>query len=364
MRRYFRPLRRTRALPLPVRWAGAALLVLAAFGLRYLLLGPTPAVPYMLFLPAVILAAVVFGRGSGVTATVLGALLAVYFFVEPLYSFAFADAASVISVMLFAAIGFFIAALSGALHDAYIEAEDAYHAVETARREAEAARARAEAGERERDLLLAELKHRVKNDMQRIMSTMRLQAAGAAPDVATALYAAVDRVRIVAAVHDRLARRDGHLLVGMHGFLDDLVAGLRASVLGLQPVGLFVDAEDHMLPVSRAGTVGLVANELITNALKHAFPEDRVGSITIGFRRDGTDFLLLVADDGIGLPEMPAVEAEQESRRHGGMGRKLVRALAAQLGGQIETRPREPTGTQHVLRFPMNQPGAADQGEV
>src|SRR5690349_13737018 len=158
---------------------------------------------------------------------------------------------------------------------------------------------------RKRDLLLVEFGHRVKNDLARISATVGMQAVGASPETAAALQAISERARVLARVHDRLSRRDGHVLVDMHEFLHDLVADLRVNLTDLTRVGLFVEAERHSLPVSRARAVGLIANELVMNALKHAFPGDRAGVVRLGFWRDGQDLLLTVADDGVGLADTP-----------------------------------------------------------
>jgi two-component sensor histidine kinase len=82
--------------------------------------------------------------------------------------------------------------------------------------------------------------------------------------------------------------------------------------------------------------------------------------VRIGFWREGQDLLLTVADDGVGFPDMPAEEVPQEFGRRGGMGRRLIRALAAQLGGRIETtKAGEVGGVLHILRFPAEPPGDA-----
>jgi two-component sensor histidine kinase len=354
LRKLFRPSAQLHALPLPFRWGGAVLLAGTACGVRYLLLGPTPVAPYLLFLPAVIVAAALFGRDSGLVATAVSALLAVYFFVDPIYSLALTNADTAISAVLFVLIGGFLSVATEALYTAYREAE-------LARREAEAAQSRAELGERERELLLLELGHRVKNDIQRLMAGTRLQAVGAPPEVAAALYATADRLRVIATVHDRLALQSGHLAVNIHDFLFDLTTGLRATMTDRLPIGLFLSAEEHMLSASRAGALGLIVNELVTNAVKHAFPGECTGTITVHFCRQESDYLLTVSDDGVGMPsdmqEKPVSGAQQS-----GIGRRLMRALAAQLGGRLETVPRDPTGTNQILRFPIVQPGEAVGG--
>ncbi|MFC7739193.1 sensor histidine kinase [Roseomonas sp. GCM10028921] len=340
-----------------IRWLGAAVLVLISFALRYWFFGEQVALPFLLFFPSIIVSAVLFDRGSGIFATLLSAALALYYFVPPVHSFAIPNTETAVSITLFLIVGLFIALVTEALHIAYVEVEKGHAEVEAARNSAEQAF-------RERDLLLVEFGHRVKNDLARISATIMMQAVGTSPETTTALYAVADRVKVLARVHDRLARRDGHVLVDMHDFLHDLVADLRTNLTALSPVGLFIDAEHYSLPVSRAGAVGLIANELITNALKHAFPEDREGAVRLGFRREGIDLLLTVADDGIGLRGAPSetasgnAEVAKDFQRRGGMGRRLVRALAAQLGGHIETtKASEAGGVLHTLRFPVEAPG-------
>ena len=344
LRRYLRPTL-FHSLSTPLRWTGAATLVFVAFAIRYWLFADRPILPFLLFFPAIILSAVVLNRGSGFVATLLSTVLSIYFFIPPTRSFTIPDTETAISVGLFVFTGLLIATIIEALHTAYVEVEQAH--------------TKAEELVRERDLLLVEFGHRVKNDLARIGATVGIQAVGASPETAAALQAVSERVRVLARVHDRLARREGHALVDMHDFLHDLVADLRVNLTDVSPVGLFIEAERHGLSVSRAGAVGLIANELVTNALKHAFPEDRAGEVRLGFWRDDEDMLLTVADDGVGLADMPPEDMPKEFQRRGGMGRRLVRALAAQLGGRIETKASETGGVLHVLRFPVEAPGDA-----
>lgn len=340
-RKVFRP-KLLHTLPNPARWLGAALLVLIAFAIRFWLLQATD-LPFLLFFPPIILSSIIFNHGSGFVALALSTLLAWYFFLPPLHSFAFPEGKTALDLVLFVVVGTFIAGVVEALHAAYVEVDEA--------------RSRAEAGEHARELLLAEFSHRVKNDMQRIVGTMLMQASGSEPGVGAALRTAAERVRVIARVHDRLAQRGGHALAHTDEYLHDLILDLRSTIGGLKPVGLFIEAERHLLPVSRAGLVGLVVNELVTNALKYAFPdESREGSVRVSFRRDGGDYLLTVADDGIGMLAPPSTR--QEPGASGGMGRRLVRALAAQLGGHLEISETSDTGgTTCTLRFPAQPPG-------
>jgi two-component sensor histidine kinase len=341
-----------RALPTAIRWSGGAALVLIAFALHGAIFPPAQANPFLSFFPALILASVFLGRGSGFIAVAISTAFAIYFFIEPKFQFVLPTPANTIGAILFVLTGCFIASTVEALQRAYVHAD-------RAQRDDKAALARAKAAWRDLDLLLVEFGHRTKNDLQRITATLMMQAASAAPEVGEALRAAAERVRVVAHMHDCLARRDGHVLVDVRVFLEDLIADLRSSTAYLCPVGMFIEAEQHMLSVNRAGAVGLIVNELVTNALKHAFPDDREGAIRVTLRSSGPDYLLVVADDGVGMPQKPADDSHRPAKQ-GGMGRRLVRALAAQLGGGIETSRAEPSGTISTIRFPVGAPGTYD----
>jgi two-component sensor histidine kinase len=322
--------------------------VLVGFSLRFALFGIEPIFPYVVFFLVTTLAGIMFRPSAGLFAIALSTAAAVYFFVEPQFSFAVEQPKDVVALALFLVISALTVWLMNALYEAYAEADAARH-------DAVAARARAEAGERERDLLLAEFAHRVKNDLARASGALRLQASGASPEVAEALSTAADRLRVTARVHDRLARTNGEVVVNVKDFLGDLVADLGITAAGLKPVDLLIRAECHLLPVARAGSIGLIVNELITLSLKHAFPGDRAGSITTSFSQEGATYVLRVEDDGVAISA-----GASDLIGPAGLGRKLLRALAAQLGGQIETAANSPSGTVHVLRFPADPPGGAE----
>lgn len=341
LRLIFRRSLRLRHLPFGVRWTCAAALVLIAGGLRYLLFGPSTVLPFLLFFPAIIVSAVVLDRGSGFFATGLGALLAIYFFVQPVGSFALPTSEDTVSVLLFLFTGAFICALTESLHVAYVEAE-------AAKQEAEASRVAAEAAAGACRLRLREFGHRVRNDLQRIVVSMQMQARGASPEVLDALRIAAARIRAVGLIHEHLSIEDARGETDMGGFLSELIANIRASTRELRPIGIFVEAEEnHTLSANVAGNIALIVNELVTNALKHAFPDELAGAIHVRFGRDGPDYVLTVSDDGVGM----AAECGGPER---GMGRQLIAALAAQLGGQMETAPRQPGGTVHTVRFPRS----------
>src|SRR5687767_14259009 len=119
-------------------------------------------------------------------------------------------------------------------------------------------------------------------------------------------------------------------------------------MVGRRPVTLEVAAERHALPSERAMVVGLIVHELVTNALKYAFPAERAGTVTVGFERDGNEFWLTVADDGIGMAGLVAETS---------LGHQLVRALARKLGGRFEAEDGGDLGAVCLVRFPTSSQG-------
>jgi two-component sensor histidine kinase len=204
-------------------------------------------------------------------------------------------------------------------------------------------RSLAQAGQ-EKDVLLAELAHRVKNDLAILATLVQQQRRRVGDPVArAALAATAERVQVLARVHARLTRRDGGLWVDSRAFVAELCDELGAALVGGRPVTLRVEAESHPIALARAVSVGLIVNELVANALKHAFPGERAGTVLVRFVRVGDEFRLLVTDDGIGC---------SGTVTSGGLGQRLVQSLSRQLGGAIEAESSA-RGMAYTLRFPV-----------
>lgn len=196
----------------------------------------------------------------------------------------------------------------------------------------------------EKESLLKEVHHRVKNNLQLITSLLSLQAARSAdPAVAEQFAESRNRVRSMALVHDNLYRAGSFARISMGPHLRTLCAHLRrAYVHRRRPVGLTVDADDVTLDLDRAVSCGLIVNELVSNALKHAFAQRREGRITVTLRRQNFDRCsLVVEDDGIGLP------ADWQSR--GTLGLQLVDDLTNQLRGHLDVTSDQ--GTTFTISF-------------
>jgi len=184
----------------------------------------------------------------------------------------------------------------------------------------------------EKEALLKEVHHRVKNNLQLITSLLNLQAARVADPAVAELFAdSRNRVRAMALVHENLYRAGNLSSIPMGRHLRSLCTHLNGAYGSLaQNVCLVVKVDDLHLEMDRAVPCGLIVNELVSNALKHAFPDGRKGSISIELHPGGEGrTVLVVADDGVGLP------AELDIARSSTLGLRLVGDLAEQLHGSI-----------------------------
>jgi PAS domain S-box-containing protein len=213
----------------------------------------------------------------------------------------------------------------------------AQHAAEVARREASAelerkvAERTAELREslRQGDMLLREIHHRVKNNLQVISSMLNLQAATAQDENARlSLLESQNRITAMALVHQLLYRSKEIGLIDFGDYLHRLIERLAAAyTVDASRIEIAVDAPAICVDLDRAIPCGLIVNELVTNALLHAFPGERRGHIRIGLARDHDLVALSVADDGIGLP--PSIDLDAPHT----FGLKILHALAKQIEG-------------------------------
>jgi PAS domain S-box-containing protein len=186
---------------------------------------------------------------------------------------------------------------------------------------------------REKEVLLKEIHHRVKNNLQVISSLLHLQSQSIQdPQNLEIFRESQNRVRSLALVHERLLRSPDLASVDFGEYIRNIVSSLFSSYHTLaQGVSSEVEAEEIYLGVDLATPCGLILNELISNALKHAFPEGRRGKISISFhRREKGQYVMRVRDDGIGFP--PALDIGHTET----LGLQLVDTLSKQLAGTLE----------------------------
>jgi two-component sensor histidine kinase len=186
---------------------------------------------------------------------------------------------------------------------------------------------------REKEVLLKEIHHRVKNNLQIVSSLLYLQAARTEhPGAVSALTESRARVRSMALIHEKLYQSPNLASVDMGEYTRSLVSDLQHSHrTENNSVRLTVDIGEINLGITEAIPCGLIINELVSNAVKHAFPKGKEGQIRIQLVRENTKHILLtVSDNGVGFPE------NVDFRNSPSLGLTLVNSLVQQLDGSIE----------------------------
>jgi two-component sensor histidine kinase len=202
------------------------------------------------------------------------------------------------------------------------------------------------------ELLMAEVHHRIKNNLQIVSSLLNLQAARITePDARAEFEAARDRVRALATLHRHLYMHPDHETIDLRAFIEEL-GGQIFQASGERPgerIALSVSAPSLRISSDQAVPLALVITEAVSNALAFAFPGGRRGRLEVTLSADAERARLSVRDDGIGTGLDRAAD-----RR--GLGNQLVRSLARQLGGEL--RVEAGAGTVVTLDFPLRPPVA------
>lgn len=251
------------------------------------------------------------------------------------------------------------------------EAEDALqHAYDTLEErvhqrtaELEHTNAQLEAAVTDKEVLLKEVQHRVKNNLQVICSLLRLQAARIDDTARRAFDESLRRIQCMSLMQEMLYRSDQPARIDFADYLRQLCDGLVRST---NPTGarLTLRAEPWTVDVDQATPLALIASELVSNALLHAFPAGHPGTVTVELLPDAEGMRLTVKDDGAGLPPGVAQSVPGAQRKTGGLGLVLVQALSKQAGASlhIDRGAADRHGTSFTLTIPadgLRRPKAA-----
>ncbi|MDY0168028.1 MAG: histidine kinase dimerization/phosphoacceptor domain -containing protein [Thermoguttaceae bacterium] len=198
----------------------------------------------------------------------------------------------------------------------------------------------------EKELLLKEVHHRVKNNLQIVSSLLSLQVHhGQSPETLRLLIESQRRIRAMALIHEQLYRSDDLSQIDFAVYVQELADQLCRSHDGSVRLAVRVEAQHDRLPLDQAVPCGMIVSELVSNAAKHAFPGREEGEIVIGFSRYEQGYQLSVRDNGIGVPLEAAAQAES-------LGLRVVRALVRQIHGQLHMECCD--GTLFEITFPAS----------
>lgn len=202
----------------------------------------------------------------------------------------------------------------------------------------------------EREVLLREIYHRVKNNLQIIQSLLRLGSRDLDPEQREPFESAIRRIGAMARVHSLLYKSPDLASLDFKDYLDDLVRetaeSLGADVRGIRTE---LSLETLRVPLDTAVPLAFITVEILTNSFKHAFPEGRGGTVRVAVWQVEGRGVLVISDDGVGVPGAP------ESQR--ALGLTLVTKLVEQIGGQLH--PPMPGHSEHRVEFPLAHHAAA-----
>ncbi len=302
--------------PVGARYLLSLIFVALTLAIQFVFDQQLQAEPLILYVPAIFLASLIFDRGSGFLATFASAAAVIATYVRP-------SGATIIPLLIFVLTGVTIAAVT-----------------ETLRRTVE----RLTEAKAYADLLLKELAHRTKNDLATITSILRMQSRSE-PDRAAqrALASAINRVEVVAKVHDRLQDVPSDHKIELAPYVEGLCQNLGDFYRDVRPVAIRVQCDDVALRSSQAAMVGLIVNELVTNAFKYAFPNERPnGVVEVRLQQRNQRLDVTVTDDGVGYPN----EVKP------GLGTRLINLLTKQMNGTM-MRTELPQGSRVRVVVPL-----------
>jgi two-component sensor histidine kinase len=307
----------------PVAGASAALgLIAVAISIRLALGDLLPGLYYLTIFPAVALSAFIGGALAGSAAILLGGMAAWWFLIPPQASFKFLSVSDAISLLLFVCVaGLEVLLISWLIHTAMQNAQLVH----------------------DREVLLREVHHRVKNNLQMVASLVRIASRQCHPDTRPPIEDIAKRVVAIGRAYDHISLEDRPGVVNLANYVRD-ICGATGAAFGRDDIELSMELDPVVSSIDAALPVGLIANELLMNAYKHGFQERGRGEVAVRLKAQDGLGVLTVRDDGAGLARID---------RDGSMGLKLVGALAGQLGGEIKIEGHGEGGTLARLQFPI-----------
>jgi two-component sensor histidine kinase len=203
----------------------------------------------------------------------------------------------------------------------------------------------------EREVLLREVHHRVKNNLQVIAALLRIQARGTEPKAQEPLFESIRRINAMGRIHEQLYRAEDFANIDLGGYLAELAAQAAASYGGdRRGIETQVQSDPVTVDLDTATPLGLIVSELLSNAYKHAFPADQPGRIEVICRRIADSVELTVRDSGVGM--------SPDDQQPDTIGNELIRRLAEQIGAAVTTHTEDGTIVNVRMPWPLRKAAA------
>ncbi|MEI7663530.1 MAG: histidine kinase dimerization/phosphoacceptor domain -containing protein [Bacteroidota bacterium] len=196
----------------------------------------------------------------------------------------------------------------------------------------------------QKEIMLREIHHRVKNNLTIVISLLNLQLRNNANPELTRIIRDIEmRIRSMALIHEHLYRSENIDVIPLASYLHSLASIITSTFSGHR-ISLVTHLEPAGVNIETALPIGLIANELLTNAYKYAFPDHKPGEIDIHLKKDSDDlYTLVIRDNGVGLPAGFSLDSEKS------LGMFIVRLLVEQIDGTLEIDQQQ--GTAFIIRF-------------
>ena len=195
----------------------------------------------------------------------------------------------------------------------------------------------------EKEWLMKEVNHRVKNNLQTVISLLETQGKYLKNEALEAIVSSQHRVYAMLLLHQKLCQAEDNNTIEMSGYLDDIIQYLRECFDNPEGIQWHLDLQPLYVGLRQAVPIALIVNESVTNALKHAFPEGRRGNISVGLRHEKEQVFLSISDNGVGM------RRSAEDAASGSLGIGLMKGLSWELKGNIQIRSEN--GTTVSVRF-------------
>lgn len=198
----------------------------------------------------------------------------------------------------------------------------------------------------DKDILMKEIHHRVKNNLMIMASLLNMQSRYIEDEVAKDIFKdSQSRAKTMALIHEKLYQSKELKKLDAQDYMESLARDIyHAYIKDPQRIQLDLEVEQHMLDINTVIPLGLIFNEILTNTFKYAFPGDSEGVVNVRFKgKENKQFLLEVADDGIGLPP------DFPDKKTDSLGMRLIHSLTEQIMGELEINSDH--GTQIRVKF-------------
>ncbi|KFE99089.1 histidine kinase dimerization/phosphoacceptor domain -containing protein [Chryseobacterium luteum] len=200
----------------------------------------------------------------------------------------------------------------------------------------------------EKEWLLKEIHHRVKNNLQIVISLLNTQSAYLEnEDALMAIQNSQHRMHAMSLIHQKLYQSDNLSMIDMSWYIYELISYIKECYLSEKNIKFVLDTEKVFLDVAQAVPMGLIVNEAVNNTIKYAFPKNKSGEVLVSFKNTGeNNYRLIISDNGVGLPEGFDLD-ETES-----LGMNLMRGLTDQLDGTFSLENNN--GLKIIIIFAKN----------